>query len=236
MRPNKLIMSAFGPYAGKVEVELDKLGQNGLYLITGDTGAGKTTIFDAITYALFGEASGDNRETSMFRSKYAEPETPTEVELYFTCNNKEYYIKRNPEYDRPKSRGEGFTSEKANAELHFPDGKLVTKLKDVNNAVVEIIGIDRNQFTQIAMIAQGDFLKLLLASTDERKKIFQKLFKTQSYYVLQEKLKAESGKLSHEYDAIKSSIEQYINGIVCEEENTFVFKLRQSQILCKVVE
>ena len=220
MRPNKLIMSAFGPYAGKVEVELDKLGQNGLYLITGDTGAGKTTIFDAITYALFGEASGDNRETSMFRSKYAEPETPTEVELYFTCNNKEYYIKRNPEYDRPKSRGEGFTSEKANAELHFPDGRVITKLKEVNNAVVEIIGIDRNQFAQIAMIAQGDFLKLLLASTDERKKIFQKLFKTQSYYVLQEKLKAESGKLSHEYDAIKSSIEQYINGIVCEEENT----------------
>ncbi len=220
MRPNKLIMSAFGPYAGKAEVELDKLGQNGLYLITGDTGAGKTTIFDAITYALFGEASGDNRETSMFRSKYAEPETPTEVELYFTCKSKDYYIKRNPEYDRPKSRGEGFTSEKANAELHFPDGRVITKLKEVNNAVVEIIGIDRNQFTQIAMIAQGDFLKLLLASTDERKKIFQKLFKTQSYYVLQEKLKSESGKLSHEYDAIKSSIEQYINGIVCDEENT----------------
>ncbi len=220
MRPNKLIMSAFGPYAGKVEVELDKLGHNGLYLITGDTGAGKTTIFDAITYALFGEASGQTRETSMFRSKYAEPETPTEVELYFTCKSKEYYIKRNPEYNRPKSRGEGLTSEKANAEIHFPDGRVITKMKEVNNAVVEIIGIDRNQFTQIAMIAQGDFLKLLLASTDERKKIFQKLFKTQSYYVLQEKLKSESGKLGHEYDAIKSSIEQYIKGIVCDEENT----------------
>lgn len=225
MRPNKLIMSAFGPYAGKVEVELDKLGQNGLYLITGDTGAGKTTIFDAITYALFGEASGDTRETSMFRSKYAEPETPTEVELYFTCKNKEYYIKRNPEYDRPKSRGEGITTEKANAELHFPDGRVVTKLKEVNNAVIEIIGIDRNQFTQIAMIAQGDFLKLLLASTDERKKIFQKLFKTQSYYVLQEKLKSESGKLSNEYNAIKSSVGQYINGIVCDENNSGFFEV-----------
>ena len=219
MRPNKLIMSAFGPYAGKVTLELDKLGENGLYLITGDTGAGKTTIFDAITYALFGEASGQTRETSMFRSKYAEPEMPTIVELYFTCNNKEYYIKRNPEYDRRKSRGEGITTEKANAELRCPGGRVITKLKEVNNAVVEIIGIDRNQFTQIAMIAQGDFLKLLLASTEERKKIFQKLFKTQSYYVLQERLKSESGKLSHEYDAIKSSIEQYINGIVCDEEN-----------------
>ena len=117
MRPNKLVMSAFGPYAGKVEVELDKLGTNGIYLITGDTGAGKTTIFDAITYALFGEASGENRETSMFRSKYAEAETPTEVELYFTCNGKEYYIKRNPEYERLKSRGDGVTTEKANAEI-----------------------------------------------------------------------------------------------------------------------
>jgi exonuclease SbcC len=214
-------MSGFGPYAGKTEVELDKLGQSGLYLITGDTGAGKTTIFDAITYALFDKPSGDNREASMFRSKYAEPETPTQVELHFTCNNKEYYIKRNPEYDRPKSRGEGNTIEKANAELHLPDGRVITKSKEVNNAVAEIIGIDRNQFTQIAMIAQGDFLRLLLASTDERKKIFQKLFKTQSYYILQEKLKSESGKLSHEYDAIKSSIEQYINGIVCDEENPY---------------
>ena len=221
MRPNKLIISAFGPYSGKVTVELDKLGQNGLYLITGDTGAGKTTIFDAITYALFGEASGNNRETSMFRSKYADPETPTEVELYFTYGGKDYYIKRNPEYDRPKSRGEGVTTEKANAELHLPDGRLVTKLKEVNNAIVEIIGIDRNQFTQIAMIAQGDFLKLLLASTDERKKIFQKLFKTQSYSVLQEKLKSESAKLKHEYDSIKVSIEQYIRGISCDVDNKY---------------
>ncbi len=233
MRPNKLIMSAFGPYAGKITLELDRLGQNGLYLITGDTGAGKTTIFDAITFALFGEASGQTRESSMFRSKYAVPETPTEVELCFTCNDKEYYIKRNPEYERPKSRGEGYTSEKANAELHFPNGRVVTKLKEVNNAVVEIIGIDRNQFTQIAMIAQGDFLKLLLASTDERKKIFQKLFKTQSYYVLQEKLKSESGNLSREYDAIKSSIEQYINGIVCDEDNacfTEVFNAKNGEL------
>ena len=219
MRPNKIIMSAFGPYAGKTEVELDKLGTNGLYLITGDTGAGKTTIFDAITFALFGEASGNNREASMFRSKYADPDTPTEVELYFTCKNQKYYIKRNPGYNRPKARGEGFTSEKANAELHMPDGRVITKQTEVNNAVIDIIGIDKNQFTQIAMIAQGDFMKLLLSSTAERKEIFQKLFKTQKYYALQEKLKAEAGKLAKEYDTIKSSIEQYINGIVCDAES-----------------
>ena len=126
MRPLKLIMSAFGPYAGKTELDLNKLGKKGIYLITGDTGAGKTTIFDAITYALFGEASGENRESSMFRSKYASPETPTEVELYFLCRGKEYYVKRNPEYTRPKARGEGVTSEKANAELHLSDGRVIT--------------------------------------------------------------------------------------------------------------
>lgn len=219
MRPIKLIMSAFGPYAGRTELDLGSLGKGGIYLICGDTGAGKTTIFDAITFALFGEASGENREASMLRSKYALPETPTEVELYFSYGGKEYYVKRNPEYSRPKSRGEGYTAEKANAILHYPDGRIVTRLKEVNNAIIEIMGIDKNQFTQIAMLAQGDFLKLLLASTEERKKIFQKLFKTQNYYVLQERLKGESGKLSHEYDAIKSSINQYISGIVCDEEN-----------------
>lgn len=229
MRPNKLIMSAFGPYAGKVELNLNELGQNGLYLITGDTGAGKTTIFDAITYALFGKASGENRETSMFRSKYADAETPTEVELYFTCKGKEYYIKRNPEYDRPKTKGDGLTTEKANAELKMPDGRIVTKVKEVDSAVVEILGVDRSQFTQIAMIAQGDFLKLLLAPTEDRKKIFQKLFKTQNYYVLQEKLKSESGKLSREYDAIKKSIEQYINGIMCDEDDVLSIQVKKAK-------
>ena len=229
MRPIKLIISAFGPYAGKVELNLDILGKSGLYLITGDTGAGKTTVFDAITFALYGEASGENRDSSMFRSKYAQAETPTEVELYFEYGDKEYYVKRNPEYIRPKSRGEGVTSEKANAELHYPDGRIVTKLKEVNNAIVEIMGVDRNQFTQIAMIAQGDFLKLILASTDERKKIFQKLFKTQSYYVLQEKLKTESGKLGREYENICSSISQYINGIICSEDDVLSVQVKKSK-------
>ena len=119
MRPITLTMSAFGPYAAKTVIELDKLGTNGLYLITGDTGAGKTTIFDAITYALYGEASGNTRDVNMFRSKYAEPSTPTEVELTFEYAQKIYTVKRNPEYDRPKARGEGYTTEKANAELLF---------------------------------------------------------------------------------------------------------------------
>ncbi len=213
MRPQKIIMTAFGPYADRVEVDLDKLGKIGLYLITGETGAGKTTLFDAITFALYGEASGKTRESDMLRSKYADPTTPTEVELYFSYADKNYHIKRNPEYERAKSRGEGLTKEKANAELTLPDGRVVTKVKDVNNAIIEIMGIDKNQFSQIAMIAQGDFLKLLLADTKERKAIFRKLFKTQKYEQLQDRLKDESRILGNEYDALEKSISQYVLGI-----------------------
>lgn len=210
MRPIKLTVSAFGPYAGKTVLDLDKLGENGLYLITGDTGAGKTTIFDAITYALYGEASGDNREPSMFRSKYAEATTPTEVELVFSYAGKTYTVKRNPEYERPKSRGEGFTTQKAEVQLKYPDGRVVTKQRNVDNAIRDIMGINRSQFLQIAMIAQGDFLKLLLAPTEERKKIFRQIFKTQLYQDLQDRLKKESGQLNDKCDAARNSIKQYM--------------------------
>lgn len=229
MRPITLTMSAFGPYAAKTVIELDKLGTNGLYLITGDTGAGKTTIFDAITYALYGEASGNTRDVNMFRSKYAEPSTPTEVELTFEYAQKIYTVKRNPEYDRPKARGEGYTTEKANAELHYPDGRVVTRLKEVNKALVDIMGIDRSQFTQIAMIAQGDFLKLLLASTEDRKKIFQKIFRTQCYYQLQERLKQQTGDLVKEYDQTGSSIRQYINGIACHPDDVLKLEVDKAK-------
>lgn len=229
MRPITLTMSAFGPYAAKTVIELDKLGTNGLYLITGDTGAGKTTIFDAITYALYGEASGNTRDVNMFRSKYAEPSTPTEVELTFEYAQKIYTVRRNPEYDRPKARGEGYTTEKANAELHYPDGRVVTKLKEVNKAIVDIMGIDRSQFTQIAMIAQGDFLKLLLASTEDRKKIFQKIFRTQCYYQLQERLKAETSKLAVEYNQTGDSIRQYINGIACHPDDVLMLEVDKAK-------
>lgn len=220
MRPLKLKISAFGPYSGTTEFDFTKLGTGGLYLITGDTGAGKTTIFDAITYALYGEPSGKNREVSMLRSKYADESTPTEVELTFSYRDKEYHVKRNPEYERESKRGGGTTKQTANAEIAYPDGKVVSKIKDVDNAIKEIIGIDRNQFCQIAMIAQGDFLKLLLAPTKERMEIFRHIFKTEHFRDLQEQLKRESGKLSDECDVIKRSISQYISGIVCDEDNT----------------
>ena len=229
MRPIKLTLSAFGPYAGETTLDFDKLGASGLYLITGDTGAGKTTLFDAITYALYGEASGDVRDASMFRSKYAAPGTPTFVELTFTYGGKEYTVKRNPEYERPKDRGEGMTTQKADAQLCLADGSLITKRKEVDAALVEIMGIDRDQFTQIAMIAQGDFLKLLLASTEERKAIFQKIFRTRCYRDLQEKLKSETITLQVKHKELRDSIRQYVGGIVCDESDPQSLQVKRAK-------
>lgn len=207
MRPLKLVMSAFGPYAGRTEIDMERIGQSGLYLITGDTGAGKTTIFDAIVFALYGEASGQLRESSMFRSKYAEEGTPTFVEMTFLYGQKTYVVRRNPEYRRPKDRGEGFTVQKAEASLTFPDGRVVTKVKEVTEAVTQLTGINRSQFMRIMMIAQGDFQNLLMAKTQEREKIFREIFYTKPYYDLQEKLKTE-------VSALKSSYEEACRGIV----------------------
>lgn len=211
-------MSAFGPYAGEVKVDFAQLGERGLYLITGDTGAGKTTIFDGITFALYGEASGNNRESDMFRSKYAKEETPTFVELEFRYRNEVYRVRRNPEYLRPAKKGKGLTTEKADAQLEYPDGKIITKSKEVTKAVVELIGLDRGQFTQIAMIAQGDFLKLLFAKTEDRSKIFREIFHTKEYQILQERLKTMSGTLRIEYEQLTKSIQQYKTEIHSDDE------------------
>lgn len=213
MRPLKLTMSAFGPYSALTTLELSKLGERGLYLITGDTGAGKTTIFDAIVYALYGEASGSVREGSMFRSKYANDDTPTFVELEFLSGDKRYRIKRNPDYERKAKRGSGMAKESASAELIMPDGTPVTGKKEVNSKIVEILGVDKNQFTQIAMIAQGDFQKLLIAKTEDRKEIFRQIFKTALYDKLQDELKRIYRNLENERKAIAASVNQYIAGI-----------------------
>ena len=219
MRPLKLTLSAFGPYAGKTDFDFDKLGTGGLYLITGDTGAGKTTIFDAITYALYGDPSGNNREVSMFRSKYADLETPTFVKLIFKYKDNEYTVKRNPEYERASQRGSGVTKQTAGVELTLPDGKVLTKTKEVDTAIKNIMGIDKNQFCQIAMIAQGDFLKLLLAPTKDRIEIFRHIFKTKLYSDLQNKLKQEASSLDNNCSKIRQSITQYIAGIDCDESS-----------------
>ena len=217
MKPLKLTMSAFGPYADEVVIDMTKLGEKGIYLVTGDTGAGKTTIFDAITFALYGEASGNMRLPDMFRSKYADTSTPTFVEMEFLYQDETYTVRRNPEYLRPAKRGEGFTPQKAEAVLTYPDGRIVTKVKEVTVAITELLGLDKNQFTQIAMIAQGDFLKLIMAKTEERSKIFREIFKTKPYLGIQDKLRTSANMLKLEYDDLYKSVAQYIKGIKVNE-------------------
>lgn len=221
MRPLLLVMSAFGPYAGVEKIDFTLFGRQGLYLISGDTGAGKTTIFDAITFALYGEPSGTNRDSGMFRSKYAEPTTPTFVRLEFEYDGKTYVIERNPVYERPKERGEGTTTQNANATLWLPDGSLVSGLKNVDAGIYDILGIDRVQFSQIAMIAQGDFMKLLFSKTDERQKIFRKIFKTDLFVRLQDALKKDSNEIAGRCRAERAGIDQYIEGIECAEDSCF---------------
>lgn len=231
MRPLNLTISAFGPYAGEQVIDFKKLGEKGLYLITGDTGAGKTTIFDAITFALYGEASGQNREANMFRSKYAEVDTPTFVELTFEYQNKVYKVNRNPDYERPAKRGDKMTKEGANATLEFVGTSTppITKSKEVTKAVTEIIGLDHNQFTQIVMLAQGDFLKLLLASTDERSKIFRQIFNTGLYKLLQDHLKYRFLDLEKKLDDYGKSINQYLDGVLCDEDDIYWSQLIKKQ-------
>lgn len=229
MRPIALTMSAFGPYAGKTVLPLHELGKEGLYLICGDTGAGKTTIFDAIAFALYGEASGSIRESTMFRSKYADADTPTYVELVFQSGGKEYRVKRIPEYERPARRGKGTTLQRAEAELLLPDGRVITKVREVDAAITELLGVTREQFSQVAMIAQGDFLRLLHAPTNERMEIFRQIFSTGLYRSIQDTLKQDTSQLRQSFTSIKASIQQYVNDFVCPVDHPFAEQLSMAR-------
>ena len=193
MKPYRLTISAFGPYAREVTVDFSKLGERGLYLITGDTGAGKTSLFDAITFALYGRASGENRSADMLRSRYADPQTPTFVELEFIHRGQHYIVRRNPAYLRPSKRGDKMTEQAPDAVLTRPDQSVVSKgVEAVTKEITELLGLDRSRFCQIAMLAQGDFQRLLLANTEKRMEIFRELFHTGAYAVLQDRLRAQA--------------------------------------------
>lgn len=192
MRPLKLVMSALGPYAGETVLDFTSLGCGGVYLVCGDTGAGKTMIFDAICYALFGQTSGDARAgartTASLRSDYAASTAKTFVQLVFAYRGQTYEIRRNPDYVRAKERGSGETRQRADAEITMPDGTVVSGVKRVNVVVEDLLGIDCNQFRQIVMIAQGEFRRLLTADTDTRESVFRTLFNTGRYEALQKRL------------------------------------------------
>ena len=190
MKPTKLTLSAFGPFSDRVELDLTQLDGQGLFLITGDTGAGKTTLFDAICFTLYGEVSGPYRPVEHLRSDFAAPDAQTFVQLEFVHRGKTYTLKRNPAYERPKLRGSGTVKEKPDALLTRPGEPPVQGVRQVNTAVRELLGIDCAQFKQVGMIAQGEFMKLLNASTDEREGILRQVFATQKYQNLTNALQA----------------------------------------------
>ena len=193
MKPTKLTLSAFGPFSDLVELDLTQLDGQGLFLITGDTGAGKTTLFDAICFALYGEVSGPYRPVEHLRSDFAAPDAQTFVQLEFVHRGKPYILKRNPAYERPKLRGSGTVKEKPDARLILPGESPVQGVRQVNAAVRELLGIDCPQFKQVGMIAQGEFMKLLNASTDEREGILRQVFATQKYQDLTHALQVAAG-------------------------------------------
>lgn len=211
MKPLKLTMSAFGSYAGKNVIDFTGQ-QQGIFLITGDTGAGKTTIFDAITYALYNQTSGGERNGNMMRSQYAQPETETYVELEFLYRGQTYRVRRNPDYKITKTLKNGKIREQKvphSVELTLPDGTVFLEKKNATDAkIIEILGLTADQFSQIVMIAQGDFLKLLYTKSDERKMIFSKLFRTDIYWKIQENLRRKSMEMDERIQENDRAFEQ----------------------------
>ena len=222
MKPLKLTMSAFGSYAGKNVIDFTGQ-QQGIFLITGDTGAGKTTIFDAITYALYNQTSGGERNGNMMRSQYAQPETETYVELEFLYRGQTYRVCRNPDYKITKTLKNGKIREQKvphSVELTLPDGTVFPEKKNATDAkIIEILGLTADQFSQIVMIAQGDFLKLLYTKSDERKMIFSKLFRTDIYWKIQENLRRKSMEMDERIQENDRAFEQEKSRIILLPES-----------------
>ena len=218
MRPIKLTISAFGPYASKQVIDFEELKGRNIFVISGKTGAGKTTIFDAISYALYGEASGESRETDSLRSHFADDNTETYVELEFELRGERYIVNRVPKQKKKRVRGDGYTEKTADATLILPDGKVITKVKNVTDKIIEILGITREQFKQIVMLAQGEFKKLLLADSVEREGIFRKIFNTYDFEKIQAELKDKAANLSKNRTKSKHEMEINLKNIKGEHD------------------
>ena len=214
MKPTKLIISAFGPYAGKMpEINFEEFDERGLFLISGNTGAGKTMIFDAICYALFGKTSMANRDEKYLRSEYADENTESFVEFHFTHQGREYIVSRWPSYIRKKQRGEGFVPQQGRASFQEKGQLPIDGINNVNDAVKDLLNIDVNQFKQIAMIAQGEFFDLLNAKTDKRTEILRTIFLTSGYQKMEFILKGKMDTSKDKTDSIAQSVAQYFNDV-----------------------
>lgn len=234
MKPIKLIMSAFGPYAGEMPaIEFSQFEDKGLFLISGDTGAGKTTIFDAICFALYGETSGRFRDTKNLRSEYAKESTETYVDFYFTHQGRDYHVWRRPEYERKKQRGTGVTSIKENAIFYSGDSSPIEGKTQVNEAVKDLLHIDEKQFKQIAMIAQGEFWALLNAKTDDRTKILRTIFQTSGYNNIEYRLKDRMDASYKLKAKTEDSIVQYFADVSVDADDELAEQLSNLQSRAK---
>lgn len=229
MRPLKLELCGFGTYCKKTIIDLESLGNSGLYLICGDTGSGKSTIFDAISYVLFGHSSGDSKNEAMLRSTFAGPETETYVKLDFEHQGKKYTVRRNPAFFRKALKGEGVAKENANAWVRCNDEDAASGLTAVNDYIKDLLGLEQKQFSQIVMIAQGEFQKILFAETSKRVEIFRKLFKTENYQKLQERLSYECSLIKDSTKELKNSYENFVSSLVCEEDDPNSVLVKQIQ-------
>ncbi len=225
MKPLILTLSAFGPYAGETVLDMRALGDQGLYLIGGDTGAGKSTIFDAISFALYGEALTAGRRGEGLRSRYADPAAKTFVELTFSYADKEYTVRRNPEYTRRSKRTSAETKERPAALLTIPSGETVNGVKAVNDAIEQILGVSAEQFVGITMIAQGDFRRLILSATEERRHIFRRLFRTDRYGALTDLLKKKNAALLQQESALRASIADVIRDLPVPSQSEVLSEL-----------
>ncbi len=218
MRPIKLKMSAFGVYVKPIELDFEKgLHGENFFLINGATGSGKTTILDAICYALYGESSGGGRKGSMMRSEQAAPNYKTEVEFIFSLRGKKYKIVRNPKYLRPRIRGEGFTEEKASAEI-WEDGNLI-ETKDVSEYVRELLQFDCEQFRQVVVLPQGEFKKFLLANSKDKQEVLNMLFNAEFFKRVEEQLKIKVSDAKKLFDTLTERKKNYLEEIGGAEED-----------------
>ncbi|MBC8062556.1 MAG: SMC family ATPase [Clostridiaceae bacterium] len=226
MKLQKLVITGFGPYAMRQELDFEKnLQGKSMFVITGNTGAGKTTIFDAINFALYGEASGSDRETKSLRSDFADPQTPTEVELWFSLRGKEYYVKRTPAYIKPKQRGEGFIESKPSAEIKLSKDKTVAGVTQVTREIENILGITTEQFKQLVMIPQGEFKRLLNAKSEEKEDIFRKIFGTEVFQSIQNQMKEKANKLERGIKEVQRDRLNKIKSFICKEKDENLFRL-----------